>query len=216
MCFQRRNDQQFPICSQDLAGQQAQQNSTVRGSEIFSRSSPIPVSAILRPVRENRLSSGENTSTVSLRFAYAFCCVVLSSLLSLLFQWFSVDVAHIMWQGSWGPYRTFFFRSIARTVVVTYSWTCQPFQHPWLISRTWARTCCSLRESTCTQRKEIQSSENTSRSAETAPDDNSHQQVALATPTTTASSCPRPRDQPRMLERLTCSAICNDDSSSWQ
>ena len=131
-----RNDQQFPICSQDLAGQQAQQNSTVRGSEIFSRSSPIPVSAILRPVRENRLSSGENTSTVS------------------------------------------------------------------------------LRESTCTQRKEIQSSENTSRSAENAPDDNSHQQVALATPTTTASSCPRPRDQPRMLERLTCSAICNDDSSS--
>jgi hypothetical protein len=129
-----RNDQQFPICSQDLAGQQAQQNSTVRGSEIFPRSSPIPVGAI--SVRENRLSSGENTSTVS------------------------------------------------------------------------------LRESTCTQRKEVQSSENTSRSTENAPDDNSHQQVALATPTTTASSCPRPRDQPRMLERSTCSAICNDDSSS--
>jgi hypothetical protein len=127
-----RNDQQFPICSQDLAGQQAQQNSTVRGSEIFSPSSPIPVSAILRPVRENRLSSGENTSTVS------------------------------------------------------------------------------LRESTCTQRKEVQSSENTSRSAENAPDDNSHQQVALATPTTTASSCPRPRDQPRMLERSTSRSLSHD------
>ena len=73
----------------------------------------------------------------------------------------------------------------------------------------------SLHESTCTQRKEVQSSEKTSsRSAENPPDDNFHQQVALATPTTTASSCPRPRDQPRMLERSTCSAICNDDSSS--
>ena len=125
-----RNDQQFPICSQDLAGQQAQQNSTVRGSEIFPRSSPIPVGAI--SVRENRLSSGENTSTVS------------------------------------------------------------------------------LRESTCTQRKEVQSSENTSRSTENAPDDNSHQQVALATPTTTASSCPRPRDQPRMLERSTSRSLSHD------
>jgi hypothetical protein len=73
----------------------------------------------------------------------------------------------------------------------------------------------SLHESTCTQRKVVQSSEKTSsRSAENPPDDNSHQQVALATPTTTASSCPRPRDQPRILERSTCSAICNDDSSS--
>jgi len=73
----------------------------------------------------------------------------------------------------------------------------------------------SLRESACTQRKEIQSSEKTSsRSGENAPDDNSHQQAALATPTTTTSSRPRPQDQPRMLERLTCSAICNNDSSS--
>ena len=73
----------------------------------------------------------------------------------------------------------------------------------------------SLHESTCTQRKVVQSSEKTSsRSAENPPDDNSHQQVALATPTTTASSCPRPRDQPRILERSTCSAICNDNSSS--
>ena len=130
------NDQQFPISSQDLAGQQAQQNSTVRGcrlreSENFPRSSPIPQSAVLRPVRhelntrENRLSSIENTSTVS------------------------------------------------------------------------------IRESTCTLRKEVQSSEN-------PPDDNFHQQ---ATPTTTASSRPRPQDQPRMLERPTCSAICNNDSS---
>jgi hypothetical protein len=130
------NDQQFPISSQDLAGQQAQQNSTVRGcrlreSENFPRSSPIPQSAVLRPVRhelntrENRLSSIENTSTVS------------------------------------------------------------------------------IRESTCTLRKKVQSSEN-------PPDDNFHQQ---ATPTTTASSRPRPQDQPRMLERPTCSAICNNDSS---
>jgi len=140
------NDQQFPICSQDLSGQEAQQNSTVRGcmlrgSENFLRTSPIPPSAVLRTIRhetrENRLSSGENTSTIS------------------------------------------------------------------------------LRESTCTQRKEVQSSEKTSsRSSENPPDDNSHQQVALATPTTTASSRPRSRDQPRMLERSTCSAICNNDSSS--
>lgn len=130
-----RNDQHFPICSQDLAGQQAQQNSTDRGSEIFPRSNPIPVGAI--SVRENRLSSGENTSTVS------------------------------------------------------------------------------LRESTCTQRKEVKSSENTSRSAENAPDDNSHQQVALATPTTTASSRPRPRDQPWMLERYdTTESICKADESN--
>lgn len=116
------------ICSQYL-GQQAQQ--------ILPPSSPIFESAIFsleHDTRENRLASGENTSTVSLHESTL----------------------------------------------------------------------------TSTQLKKIQSSEETSsRSDETPPDDNSHQHVALAT--TRTSSRPRPRDQPRMLERSTS---CNDSSSN--